>query len=70
MAADSSVEELIRSVQALDRDTCKQRLRAIDRPRLDFPDDFLDALSDERLRHLLLAACLQARKHGRRAQAG
>jgi hypothetical protein len=70
MAADPSVEDLIRSVQELDRDTCKARLRAIYQPRLDFPNEFLDTLSDERLRHLLLAACLQARKHPRRAQAG
>jgi hypothetical protein len=70
MAADQSLEDLIKSVQELDRAACKERLRQMERPRLDFPDDFLDALSEERLRHLLLAACLQARKHVRRAQAG
>ena len=70
MAADQSLEDLIRSVQELDRDTCKARLQQMERPHLDFPEDFLDALSVERLRHLLLAACLQARKHTRRTQAG
>jgi hypothetical protein len=62
MAAEPTIEDLIQTVAALDRDTCKARLRLIERPRLDFPDDFLDALSLERLRHLLLAAYLQARR--------
>lgn len=31
--------------------------------RLDFTEDFLARLSDEKLRHILLAACMYGRPH-------
>ncbi|HEX9897993.1 MAG TPA: hypothetical protein VGC81_02140 [Candidatus Methylomirabilis sp.] len=65
MSPQRQFEEVLRSVQSFDRDACKTRLRSLDELSLDFTDDFLDSLTLDRLRHLLIAAWLQARKrHG------
>jgi hypothetical protein len=61
MSTDLPIDELIESVPKLDRDTCTAQLRRFRQPRLDFTDEYLDCLSLDRLRHVLLAACLQAR---------
>jgi hypothetical protein len=67
MSVDLPIDQLVATIHRLDRPGCIRELRAIARPRLDFTDDFLEAMSVEQLRHVLLAACLQARKHTRRA---
>lgn len=61
MRLDRPIEHVIREIGDLDRDACILRLRSFRQPRLDFSDDFLRDLTLERLRHILLAACLQAR---------
>ncbi len=56
------IEQKIQSVYALDRARCKAELLGMARPRLDFTEEYLDALNLDRLRHLLVAAYLQAAK--------
>ena len=63
MQLDQPLEKIITSILDLDRQACISELRAIRRPRLDFTDDFLAPLSIEQLRHILMAACTQARVH-------
>lgn len=58
------VDDVLAELPQLDRQTCVQYLRAFDRPRLDFTDEFLHSLSVEKLRHLLNAACEQAKEAG------
>ena len=65
MGLDDPIEAVIQTVAALDRDGCKTELRRIERPVLDFTDEYLDSLSIDRLRHVLMAAHLQSRKHRR-----
>ena len=66
MSADMDLEHLIEQIPQLDRDACTVYLRRFRQPRLDFTDEYLDCLSLDRLRHVLLAACLQAKQVARR----
>ncbi len=59
---DHPIDQLLKTVQDLDRSGCKTQLRGLDRIHLDFTDEYLDALTLERLRHILVAACIQSRK--------
>jgi hypothetical protein len=55
-------EQIIASLTALDRDDLKQRIKGFrGRFKLDFSDEYLDALSLDRLRHILLAALINAK---------
>jgi hypothetical protein len=55
-------EEMAAALSDLSRDDLKQRIKDFrGRFKLDFSDDYLDALSLDRLRHLLLAALLNAK---------
>jgi hypothetical protein len=50
------------SIAALGRDELKKRIRNFrGRFKLDFSDEYLDRLSIDRLRHILLAALIHAR---------
>jgi len=52
------------SIATLDREEVKNRLKNFKgRFRLDFTDDYLDKLSVDRLRHILLAALITAKSH-------
>ena len=52
------------SIAALGRDELKRRIKDFrGRFKLDFSDDYLDSLSLDRLRHILLAALINARAH-------
>jgi hypothetical protein len=52
------------SIAALDRNELKRRIRTFrGRFKLDFNEDYLDSLSIDRLRHILLAALINARPH-------
>ena len=62
MTMDEPIDQLLTRVYELDRDHCKAALRRFHRPTLDFSDEFLNMQSLDRLRHILMAACLQARK--------
>ena len=50
-------EEASSSVSELDRSELKKRIKSFPgRFRMDFTDDYLDTASEDRLRHILLAA--------------
>lgn len=52
------------SLAALGRDELKRRIKGFrGRFRLDFSEDYLNALSVDRLRHILLAALINAKPH-------
>jgi hypothetical protein len=51
------LEEVNSSVSELDRDELKKRIKNFPGHfRMDFTDDYLDTASEDRLRHILLAA--------------
>jgi len=53
------------SIAALGRDELKRRIRTFrGRFKLDFTEDYLNALSVDRLRHILLAALINGKPHG------
>ena len=55
-------EQMAASLADFGREDLKQRIKDFrGRFKLDFSDDYLDALSLDRLRHLLLAALLNAK---------
>jgi hypothetical protein len=55
-------EQMAASLADLGREDLKRRIRDFrGRFKLDFSDDYLDALSLERLRHLLLAVLINAK---------
>ncbi len=55
-------EQVAAALADLGRDDLKQRIKNFrGRFKLDFSDDYLDALSLDRLRHLLLAALINAK---------
>ncbi|MDH4239110.1 MAG: hypothetical protein OEW48_06075 [Phycisphaerae bacterium] len=52
------------SIAVLDRDELKRRIRNFKgRFKLDFNEDYLNSLSIDRLRHILLAALINAKPH-------
>ena len=64
MYAPRQFEKTATSIAALGRQELKKRIRNFrGRFKLDFSEDYLDALSLDRLRHILLAALLNARAH-------
>jgi len=55
-------EQLVTSIAALGREDLKKRIKDFrGRFKLDFSDAYLDSLSCDRLRHILLAALINAR---------
>jgi hypothetical protein len=62
MTTGGSINELILQVGSFDRDGCIEHLRQMRKPRLDFTDEFLQGQSLDHLRHIVMAAFLQARK--------
>ncbi len=60
MASINSIyEQLANSVAALSRDEVKDQILQFEGNfNLDFPEEYLDKLPEERLRHILLAARL------------
>ncbi|MBI1336310.1 MAG: hypothetical protein GC164_05045 [Phycisphaera sp.] len=65
----ASIEQVMQSVASYDRPTCMEELRKLPDVRLDFTDDFLNAMSLERLRHVVMAAMWQKLKRGVRSRA-
>lgn len=59
----NEVEQIVTTVSAFDRAACVAQLRRLRLP-LDFTDAYLAGVNLEQLRHLVLAATLQALKHG------
>ncbi len=58
----NEIDKMIRNVYGFDRAQCKTELTRIVRPKLDLTEEYLEAMSVERLRHILVAAYLQANK--------
>jgi len=64
MASRKQFEQTATSVATLGRDELKKRIKHFKgRFRLDFTEDFLNHLSVDRLRHILLAALINAKTH-------
>lgn len=62
MASEKYFEQTATSIASLGRDELKRRLRNFQgRFRLDFTDSYLDNLGVDRLRHILLAALINAK---------
>lgn len=64
MATTTYFEREATSIAALGRNELTKRIRHFrGRFKLDFTEDYLNKLSVERLRHILLAALINARPH-------
>jgi len=64
MASRKYFEQTATSIASLGRDELKRRIRNFrGRFRLDFTEDYLDNMSVERLRHILLAALVNVKPH-------
>jgi len=64
MASREYFEQTATSVASLGRNELKRRIKGFrGRFKLDFTEDYLDDLSVERLRHILLAALINAKSH-------
>jgi hypothetical protein len=64
MASVEYFEETSTSIAELGRDELKKQIKNFKgRFRLDFTEDYLNNLSVDRLRHILLAALINAKAH-------
>ncbi|MDT8301202.1 MAG: hypothetical protein RQ760_06925 [Sedimentisphaerales bacterium] len=64
MSSAQYVDRQVTSVAALGRDELKKRIRNFrGRFKLDFTEDYLNKISVDRLRHILLAALINAKRH-------
>jgi hypothetical protein len=64
MASRTYYEQTATSIAALGRKELKSRIRNFQgRFKLDFTEDYLNKLSVDRLRHILLAALVNAKPH-------
>lgn len=62
MASEKYFEQTATSISSLGRDELKRRIRNFrGRFKLDFTDNYLDNLGVDRLRHILLAALINAK---------
>lgn len=62
MASEKYFEQTAASIASLGRDELKRRIRNFKgRFKLDFTDNYLNNLGVDRLRHILLAALINAR---------
>jgi len=62
MSSAQYVERQVTSVAALGRDELKRRIRNFrGRFKLDFTEDYLNKISVDRLRHILLAALINVK---------
>lgn len=65
MDSCSYVERSVTLIATLDREEMKKRIRDFQGViKLDFTDDYLDAISLDRLRHILLAVVLTCKGNG------
>jgi hypothetical protein len=65
MTSKRYFEQTATSIASLGRDELKKRIRGFrGRFKLDFTENYLDTISVERLRHILLAALINAEIHG------
>jgi len=65
MASKGYFDKEATSIAALDRSELKRRIRSFrGRFKLDFTEEYLNNLTVDRLRHILLAALINAMPHG------
>lgn len=67
MSLEQPIESTVRTIHELDRNGCIHELMGFRAIPLDFSREYLDGMSLERLRHVLLAAVLTV--HTRRKSA-
>jgi hypothetical protein len=64
MAPRDYYDQTATSIATLGRNELKRQIRGFrGRFKLDFTEDYLDSLSVDRLRHILLAALVNAKRH-------
>ena len=64
MASRAYFEQTATTIASLGRNELKRRIRGFrGRFRLDFSDDYLNRLTVDRLRHILLAALINAKPY-------
>ena len=64
MASKRQFERTATSIASLNRNEVKKRIKNFKgRFRLDFSDEYLDKLTVDRLRHILLAAMINAKSN-------
>ncbi len=64
MASREQFEQMTTTLACLGRNELKKRIKHFNgRFRLDFTEDYLNNLSVDRLRHVLLAALVNAKPH-------
>ena len=64
MASREQFERSATTIASLGRNELKKRIKNVrGRFRLDFTENYLDNLSADRLRHILLAAVINAKPH-------
>lgn len=64
MTSKKYFEQTATSIASLDRNELKRQIRNFNgRFKLDFTEDYLNNLSVDRLRHILLAALINAKPH-------
>jgi len=64
MISKEYFEQATTSIASLGKTELKKRIKNFKgRFRLDFTDTYLENLSDDRLRHILLAALINAKSH-------
>lgn len=62
MTADRCLEQSATTVVSMGKSELKKRIRSFnERFRLDFSDDYLNGVNADRLRHILMAAMINAR---------
>lgn len=62
MAPDRCLEQSATTVVSMGKSELKKRIRSFnERFRLDFSDDYLNGVNADRLRHILMAAMINAR---------
>ena len=65
MGSKQGFEQIATSIATLGRNELTKRIKNFrGRFKLDFTEDYLNNLSVDRLRHVLLAALINARTHG------
>jgi len=64
MSPQQPIEKLAHQVNTLDRDQCITQLQRFDAFPLDFTIEYLRQMSVEKLRHVLMAALITARRAG------
>ena len=60
---DGPMEPIILIINSLDREGCISELRQLPYLKLDFSDEFLAEQTLDSLRHILMAAFQQAKRH-------